>query len=237
MGWDGFDDCDAVIEAVFELPELKLETLSAVCNVVSPTALVATNTSAIPIQSLASAVTRPERFLGTHFFSPVDRMPFVEIVPHLGTSPQTISRAAALAGQMGKTHIVVADRPGFFTSRVYARWLIEAIQLLLEGASVNEVDAGAVDAGFPVGPLQALDEVTLDLVMKASILQVAQPVMAERLDVPAMRGALQQLMDKGVLGRRYGHGFYNYEGGKRMGPSVEISEMLGVDSSPAGSVR
>jgi 3-hydroxyacyl-CoA dehydrogenase / enoyl-CoA hydratase / 3-hydroxybutyryl-CoA epimerase len=232
-GWDGFADCDAVIEAVFELPELKLATLSTVCDTVSPTALVATNTSAIPIHSLASAVTHPERFLGTHFFSPVDRMPFVEIVPHVGTSPETVSRAARLAGQLGKTHIVVADRPGFFTSRVYARWLIEGIQLLLEGASVSDVDSSAVATGFPVGPLQALDEVTLDLVMKASIIQVAQPVMAKRLDVSAMRDALQQLMDKGVLGRRYGHGFYVYEGGKRTGPNTEISEILGVSASSA----
>jgi 3-hydroxyacyl-CoA dehydrogenase/enoyl-CoA hydratase/3-hydroxybutyryl-CoA epimerase len=127
---------------------------------------------------------------------------------------------------MGKTHIVVADRPGFFTSRVYARWLIEGIQLLLDGASVSDVDAGAVAVGFPVGPLQALDEVTLDLVMKASITQVAQQVMTEPIDVPTIRAALQRLLDNGILGRRYNNGFYVYQDGKRTGPNNDVTNVL-----------
>lgn len=227
LKWDGFATCDAVIEAVFELADLKTETLTRISELVSPDALIATNTSAIPIHTLANAVTNPERFIGTHFFSPVDRMPFVELVPHAATSPETIRRAAGLVGQLDKTHIVVADRPGFFTSRVYARWLIEGIQLLLDGVDVESIDSAAVSVGFPVGPLQAHDEATLDLVMKASIFQVAQTVMSERLDVSSLSGTLQRLMESGIHGRRQGRGFYLYENGRRVGVNPEVAAVLG----------
>lgn len=229
LDWEGFEDVDAVIEAVFELPELKTETLARVSDLVSPAALIATNTSAIPIHTLATAVSDPRRFIGTHFFSPVDRMPFVELVPHAATSSETIQRAAVLAGQLGKTSVVVADKPGFFTSRVYARWLIEGVRLLLDGAGILDIDSAARSVGFPVGPLQAHDEATLDLVMKASIIQVASTVMTDRLDVARIKVALQLLLDNGVLGRRQGVGFYRYEDGRRNGANEYVHEMLSVE--------
>jgi len=226
--WAGFENADAVIEAVFELPEIKREALSRVSDVVSDEALIATNTSAIPVRSLATAVTSSERFLGMHFFSPVERMPLVELVPHDGTSPEIVERASSLARALGKLPIVVADKPGFFTSRVYARWLIEGVRLLLDGASVEAVDSAAKAAGFPVGPLQAHDEATLDLVVKASITQVAEPVLAGRLDVAAVRRALESLISAGVTGRRFGAGFYTYEEGKRTGPNRAVVDTLGA---------
>jgi 3-hydroxyacyl-CoA dehydrogenase/enoyl-CoA hydratase/3-hydroxybutyryl-CoA epimerase len=227
-GWDGFDEADAVIEAVFELPDLKRETLRAIEQVARADALIATNTSAIPVHSLASALANPSRFLGMHFFSPVERMPLVELVPHAGTSPQTVERAAALARVLGKVPVVVADRPGFFTSRVYARWLIEGIRLLLDGTPAETIEAGAKAAGFPVGPLQACDEATLDLVVKASITQVAEKVMAQRLDVAGVRQALVTLIGAGIEGRRQGVGFYRYVEGKRAGVNPDVATILGV---------
>ncbi|MGP6177257.1 3-hydroxyacyl-CoA dehydrogenase NAD-binding domain-containing protein [Microbacterium sp. A196] len=226
--WSGFESADAVIEAVFELPEVKREALGLVSDVVSAATLIATNTSAIPVGRLATAVTAPERFLGMHFFSPVERMPLVELVPHDGTSPETVARASSLARALGKLPVVVADKPGFFTSRVYARWLIEGVLLLLDGAPVEAVDAAAKAAGFPIGPLQAHDEATLDLVVKASIAQVAEPVFAGRLDVAAVRRALESLITAGVAGRRFGAGFYVYEDGKRTGANPAVAQTLGA---------
>ena len=232
--WDGFTDVDAVIEAVFELPELKTTILDELGAVVSESTLLATNTSAIPIRTLAAAVRHPERFLGMHFFSPVDRMPLVELIPHAGTSVETSQRAAALGRRLGKVPIVVGDAPGFFTSRVYARWLIEGVRLLLDGVGPGDIDAAATAVGFPVGPLAAHDEATLELVVQASITQVAQNVMGDRLDVPAVRSALETLMAAGVQGRRQGVGFYHYdETGRRLGPNEQVLSILGVQ--PEGS--
>jgi 3-hydroxyacyl-CoA dehydrogenase/enoyl-CoA hydratase/3-hydroxybutyryl-CoA epimerase len=229
--WVGFDRADAVVEAVFELPDLKRETLSKVSAEVSATTLIATNTSAIPVHSIAAAVTSPERFLGMHFFSPVDRMPLVELVPHVGTSADTVIRASSLARQLGKTPVVVADKPGFFTSRVYARWLIEGTRLLLDGVKPELIDSAAKAAGFPVGPLQAHDEATLDLVVKASITQVAEKVMADRIDVAAVRATLEKLIAAGVQGKRQGKGFYLYKDGRRDGINPEVVELIGAGTS------
>lgn len=227
-GWDGFEDVDAVIEAVFELPEIKHTVLAELSAAVAPTALIGTNTSAIPIASLAPAVTSPERFLGMHFFSPVDRMPLVELIPHATTSAETVERAASVGRALGKVPVVVGDAPGFYTSRVYARWLIEGIRLLLDGHGVEDVDRAARAVGFPVGPLQAFDEATVLLVLQASIAQVAEHAMAQRVDVASVRSALEALLAGGIEGRRQGRGFYRYEDGRRAGADPEISGLLGV---------
>lgn len=228
--WQGFAEADAVIEAVFELHELKVKVLAEISGQVDEDALVATNTSAISIASLAPSIERPERFLGMHFFSPVDRMPLVELVPHTATSSRTRARAAFLGRQLGKVPVIVGDAPGFFTSRVYARWLIEGMRLVLDGAAVHQVDTAARAAGFPVGPLQAHDEATLELVMQASITQVAENVMADRLEVPAVRAALERLIAAGVAGRRHGRGFYDYQEGRRVGANDQVHALL--DSAP-----
>jgi 3-hydroxyacyl-CoA dehydrogenase/enoyl-CoA hydratase/3-hydroxybutyryl-CoA epimerase len=167
-----------------------------------------------------------------HFFSPVERMNLVELVPHTGTSAQTVDRAAALARALGKTPVTVADRPGFFTSRVYARWLIEGVRLLLEGVPGADVESAAKAAGFPVGPLQAADEVAIGLVVKASLDQVAAPVMAGRIDVVAVKGALEKLIESGIEGRRAGCGFYAYQAGRRTGLNPDVARVLGLQPHP-----
>jgi len=234
--WDGFDRVDAVVEAVFELPEVKNAVLADVSAKVPATALIGTNTSAIPIASLAPAVSGPERFLGMHFFSPVDRMPLVELIPHAGTAPEAVERAAALGRALGKVPVVVGDAPGFFTSRVYARWLIEGVRLLLDGHGVEDIDRAARAVGFPVGPLQAFDEATVLLVLQASIAQVAEHAMADRIDVEAVRIALETLHAGGIEGRRQGRGFYRYEDGRRAGADPEVLALLGVVPGDSGEV-
>jgi 3-hydroxyacyl-CoA dehydrogenase/enoyl-CoA hydratase/3-hydroxybutyryl-CoA epimerase len=232
--WDGFAESDVVIEAVFELPDLKTDVLRKVSELVSEDTLLATNTSAIPIRKLATAVSHPERFLGMHFFSPVERMPLVELIAHQETAPRTLQRAAAVGRQLGKVPVVVGDAPGFFTSRVYARWLMEGIRLLLDGAALADIDAGAKAVGFPVGPLQAHDEATLQLVLDASVTQVAEPVFRDRLDVGAVRQVLETLVANGVQGRRHGVGFYRYdENGKRVGPNEEVTALISSTTGAA----
>lgn len=234
-GWEPLGEVDAVVEAVFEDPDLKRDVLARVAQVTGPDTLVATNTSAIPIASLATAVPGPARMLGMHFFSPVDRMPLVELVPHAGTSAETLARAAALGAQLGKVPVVVGDAPGFCTSRVYARWLVEGVRLVLDGTPPDVVDTAARAVGFPVGPLQAHDEATLDLVLAASISQVADRVMADRIEVAAVRAALEALVGAGIRGRRHGEGFWVYgEDGARQGPNPRVPEVLGVDPGDPG---
>jgi len=226
-GWDGFGDADVVVEAVFEDPALKAETLALVDQQVGGSALITTNTSAIPVAGLSRAVSRPADFLGTHFFSPVERMPLVELVPHAGTSAEALHRAGVMARTLGKVPVVVADRPGFFTSRVYARWLIEGLRLLADGADPASIEAEARAVGFPIGPLQASDEVTLDLVLAASVVQVAEQVLTERVDVPAVRDLLERLIAAGHRGKRFGQGFYRYVEGRRDGLDPAVLDVVG----------
>jgi len=232
-GWEGFAEADLVVEAVFELPELKREVLAEVASVARPDAVITTNTSAIQISRLADAVSDPSRFLGTHFFSPVELMPLVELVPHEGTSTGAIATARNLARALGKNSVVVDDRPGFFTSRVYARWLIEGLRLLLDGVPSAQIEAEAKQIGFPVGPLQAHDEATLELVRQASITQVAESVMADRIDVAGVKALLGRLIEAGVEGRRQGAGFYLYTDGRRGEVNPAVPDIVG---SPAASL-
>ncbi|MFS3130208.1 3-hydroxyacyl-CoA dehydrogenase NAD-binding domain-containing protein [Nocardioides sp. Bht2] len=226
--WVGFADVDVVVEAVFESPELKRETLQLIDAEVGPDTLITTNTSAIPVASLSDAVSRPARFLGTHFFSPVEKMALVELVPHRRSADDAVEKAGRVARMMGKVPVVVADYPGFYTSRVYARWLIEGLRLLADGADPAAIEAEARAVGFPVGPLQASDEVTLDLVLAASVVQVAEQVLTERVDVLGIKALLERLIADGFRGKRFGKGFYCYRDGRRDGLDPAVLELVGA---------
>jgi 3-hydroxyacyl-CoA dehydrogenase/enoyl-CoA hydratase/3-hydroxybutyryl-CoA epimerase len=239
-GWEGFGDVDVVVEAVFELPELKRETLALLDGEVGSGTLITTNTSAIQVASLAGALSRPEAFLGTHFFSPVEKMPLVELVPHDRTSNDALDRAGAISRSLGKVPVVVADHPGFFTSRVYARWILEGIRLVIDGADPADVERGAREAGFPLGPLQACDEVTLELVRQASVIQVAERVLIERFDVAQLKQVLGALIDAGHKGKRAGKGFYRYTDGRRGeldATVVGVVDAIAPASGPAPDAR
>jgi len=155
--------CELVIEAVFENRELKAKVTKAVETVVGEAAIIASNTSTLPISGLASASSRPRRFVGTHFFSPVERMPLVEIIRGRQTSAGTAAAAWDFVVQLGKTPIVVNDSRGFYTSRVFGTYVNEGMALLGEGVPAALIENVAMQSGMPVGPLAVLDEVSLKL--------------------------------------------------------------------------
>ena len=162
----GAAGADLVIEAVFEAPEVKAKVFGEIENVVAPDALLGSNTSTLPITGLAEAVQRPEDFIGLHFFSPVDKMPLLEIVVGSKTSDTAIAKAFDLAKQIKKTPIIVNDSRGFFTSRVIGRFLDEAMAMLGEGLCPASIEQAGLQAGYPAAPLQLMDELTLTLPRK-----------------------------------------------------------------------
>ena len=215
--------CDLVIEAVFENAELKHRVFKEVEDHVAPGALLCSNTSSLPITELATAVSRPEDFVGLHFFSPVDKMPLVEIIRGAQTSDAALARAFDVVLQLGKTPIVVNDSRGFFTSRVIGTFLNEGIGMLAEGVSPVSTERAATQAGYPVGPLQLMDELTLTLPQK---LRNEARAAAERAGVtyhahPA-EAVLDRMVELGRKGRSTGGGFYDYpaDGGRTIWPGL-----------------
>jgi len=209
--------CDLVVEAVFEDAALKAQMFGRIQDVIGEEALLASNTSTLPISELAAAVRRPEQFIGMHFFSPVDRMPLLEIVVGRRTSPASVARAFDVGRALGKTPIVVNDSRGFFTSRVIGHFMIEAIGMLAEGVPAPSVEQAATQAGYPTGPLALADEVSLTLIQRiqaegeAAAPGSAAPRHPGYAVVDQMVGELDR---PGRAGRR---GFYDYaEDGARL---------------------
>jgi 3-hydroxyacyl-CoA dehydrogenase / enoyl-CoA hydratase / 3-hydroxybutyryl-CoA epimerase len=222
-GYAGFGGADLVIEAVFEELAIKQQVLRE-CEAVLPArAVFATNTSTIPIASIAEGAKRPEQVIGMHFFSPVARMPLLEVIPSRATTPQAISTAVGFGRRMGKTVIVVRDAPGFWINRILGPYMNEAVHLLLQGVSAEAIDRAMVQFGFPVGPITLLDEVGLDVAEHAG--EVLEGAFGERLAPPKVLGAL---VKDGRLGRKAGKGFFTYRGGRKGEVDQSIFPLLGV---------
>jgi 3-hydroxyacyl-CoA dehydrogenase/enoyl-CoA hydratase/3-hydroxybutyryl-CoA epimerase len=221
--YSGFKRADLVIEAVFEDLDTKRRVLAEVEAQVRPETIFATNTSTIPIRHIATGARRPERILGMHFFSPVERMPLLEVIPTTATSPDTIVTAVRFGRRMGKTVIVVADRPGFWVNRILSPYLNEAGHLLQEGVPIELIDRTMTAFGFPVGPVALLDEVGLDVADKAG--GVMHEAFGERMK-PA--GALSRMLGATRLGRKNGRGFYRYHEGHKAGVDKSVYPLLGV---------
>jgi 3-hydroxyacyl-CoA dehydrogenase / enoyl-CoA hydratase / 3-hydroxybutyryl-CoA epimerase len=221
--YSGFQRADLVIEAVFEDLEVKRKVLAEVEGVVRPDAIFATNTSTIPIRQIAEQARRPERVLGMHFFSPVERMPLLEVIPTAATAPDTVVTAVRFGRRMGKTVIVVADRPGFWVNRILSPYLNEAGHLLQEGTPIEVIDQAMTTFGFPVGPVALLDEVGLDVAEKAG--NVMHEAFGDRMK-PA--GALGRMLGATRLGRKNGRGFYKYSEGHKAGVDASVYPLLGV---------
>ncbi|HEY9382784.1 MAG TPA: fatty acid oxidation complex subunit alpha FadJ [Gemmatimonadales bacterium] len=228
--WRGFERADLVIEAVFEDLAVKRRVMREAEEVLRPGVVLASNTSTIPIASIAEGARHPERILGMHFFSPVERMPLLEVIPTTLTAPRAIATAVQFGRRMGKTAIVVADRPGFWVNRILSPYLNEAGLLLAEGAPIEVIDRAMTRFGFPVGPIALLDEVGLDVAQKAS--GVMHGAFGERMTPGPGVAAMVQA---GRLGRKSGKGFYLYHDGHKTEPDPSVYKLLGV--TPLATVQ
>jgi 3-hydroxyacyl-CoA dehydrogenase / enoyl-CoA hydratase / 3-hydroxybutyryl-CoA epimerase len=206
----GFKNCDLIIEAVFEDLKLKHQMVKEVESVCAADVIFASNTSSIPISEIAKSSKHPETIIGMHYFSPVNKMPLLEIITHKGTADWVTATCVEVGKKQGKTVIVVNDGVGFYTSRILAPYLNEAAYLLNDGAEIGALDKALVDFGFPVGPVTLLDEVGVDVASKVA--KIMFEAFGARMAAPETTGAL---LKDGRLGRKASKGFYLYENGKK----------------------
>ncbi len=225
IDYQGFARRDVVIEAVFEDLTLKQQMVREIESHCQPQTIFASNTSSLPIEEIAAGAQRPENVIGLHYFSPVDKMPLVEVIPHLNTSGETLVTIVALARSQGKTPIVVADQPGFYVNRILAPYINEAMRCLLEGEPIEHIDRALVKFGFPVGPLQLLDEVGIDVGSKIS--PILQQAFGERFAAPA---AFEAVLKDGRKGRKNRKGFYRYDQPRwqRKKPDASLYALLNI---------
>ncbi len=230
--WRGFADSDLIVEAVFESLELKQSILREVEGITSPEAVFASNTSSLPISEIAAASTRPETVLGMHYFSPVEKMPLLEIIVTDQTADWATATAVAFGKKQGKTVIVVKDGTGFYTTRILGPYSNEAMHLLSEGASVEAIDEAMVAWGFPIGPVLLSDEVGLDVGAKIAVIMV--DAFGERMAGPELAEGFAE--DR--KGRKNGRGFYLYdEKGKRGDVDETVYSALGFGPRQEFSVE
>jgi 3-hydroxyacyl-CoA dehydrogenase/enoyl-CoA hydratase/3-hydroxybutyryl-CoA epimerase len=225
---------DLVIEAVFEDPAVKAQVFAEIEPHLAPGALLGSNTSTLPITELAEGVTRPEEFIGLHFFSPVDKMPLLEIIKGEKTNDETLYRALDVAKQIKKTPIVVNDSRGFFTSRVIGTFINEGVGMLLEGIPAASIEQASNQAGYPAPVLQLSDELNLNLAVKIrnatkAAIEAEGGVFKER----ASFKVVDMLLAEGRGGKLAGAGYYDYEDGKRTGLWKGLKEMFPETPDPA----
>ena len=214
--------CDLVIEAVVENPDVKQQIYARLEPQLRDDAILASNTSTIPITRLAEGLKRPERFCGIHFFNPVRKMPLVEVIRGKQTSDETIATAVAYAKSIGKSPIVVNDGPGFLVNRLLLPYMNESIELLLDGAEISAIDRAAKNFGMPMGPITLFDVVGLDTAFYAG--RVMYDAFPDRIVVSPV---VPTLIKAGRLGQKSGAGFFAYPGGKERGqPDPALKPIL-----------
>jgi 3-hydroxyacyl-CoA dehydrogenase/enoyl-CoA hydratase/3-hydroxybutyryl-CoA epimerase len=222
----GFEKADLIIEAVFEDLELKRKILAETEASIKEDAIFASNTSSLPIGGIAAAAKRPEQVIGMHYFSPVPRMPLLEIIVTEKTADWVKATALDVGIRQGKTVIIVNDGPGFYTTRILAPLLNEALEILAEGGDIKEIDRAMRQFGYPVGPIALLDEVGIDV--GAHVSKVLSPLFAARGAQPNM--AMERLFQAGYKGRKNNRGFYLYgdrSGKEKKGVNEEIYAFFG----------
>jgi 3-hydroxyacyl-CoA dehydrogenase/enoyl-CoA hydratase/3-hydroxybutyryl-CoA epimerase len=203
----GVERADVVIEAIFENTEAKHAIFRDIEPRMKPDAVLATNTSSIPLEQLAEVLAEPDRLVGIHFFNPVAMMPLVEIVKTGSSSKKAVERAIAFTQHIGKLPLPVKSSPGFLVNRILMPYLLEAFALFDEGVAPEAIDKAATDFGMPMGPVALADTVGLDI-----CLSVAENLSSSfAIDVPP---GLRRLVDNDRLGKKSGRGFYKYKKGK-----------------------
>jgi 3-hydroxyacyl-CoA dehydrogenase/enoyl-CoA hydratase/3-hydroxybutyryl-CoA epimerase len=220
--YTGFRNSDLVVEAVFEDIDLKHRVLREIEAASADDVVLGSNTSTIPIATLAEAVERPENVIGLHFFSPVEKMPLLEIIITPRTDPVVAATSHRWAKRIGKTPVIVNDGPGFYVNRILGPYMNEAALLLEEGAAIEAVDDAMTAWGFPVGPITLYDEVGLDVAVKSG--KILQEAFGERI---RPNSVVPRLVDDKRLGRKNGRGFFRYEGGKKGGPDDSVYALIG----------
>ncbi|MCG9598182.1 fatty acid oxidation complex subunit alpha FadJ [Vibrio sp. Isolate25] len=205
-----FNHADVVVEAVFEDLNLKQQMVADVEENAKESTIFATNTSSLPIHQIAEKAQRPENIVGLHYFSPVEKMPLVEVIPHETTSDETVSTVVEFARKQGKTPIVVKDCAGFYVNRILAPYMNEAAHVLMAGEPIEQLDSALLNFGFPVGPITLLDEVGVDI--GAKIMPILVEELGERFQGPDV---FDTLLNDNRKGRKTGKGFYTYKGKKK----------------------
>jgi 3-hydroxyacyl-CoA dehydrogenase/enoyl-CoA hydratase/3-hydroxybutyryl-CoA epimerase len=221
LDYEGFDETDVAIEAVVELMPVKQQVLRDVEGRTDESTVLATNTSSLSVSEMASKLDRPERLVGLHFFNPVHKMPLVEVVTSDRTASDALATVFGFALDLGKTPVIVADRPGFLVNRLLGPYLNEVGHLLEDEYSVQEIDAALTAFGMPMGPCRLLDEIGLDIALHASREMAA--ALGPRLE-PS--GLIDRMIEDGRLGRKNDRGFYLYDGGKSKGPDPTLSRLM-----------
>lgn len=229
--WSGFRAADLVVEAVIERLDVKRDVFARLEDLCSRDAILASNTSSIPIAEIAAMARRPERFVGLHFFNPVDRMPLVEVIATKATDRAVTASAVAFAKRLGKTPIVVRDAPGFLVNRLLMPYLGEALILFEEGARADVVDAQVREFGMPMGPFELLDTIGLDVAQHVA--RVLSHAFGDRMPPPT---ALEAITASGKLGKKGGEGFYLYDAkGAKRGVNREASRIASASKRPRES--
>lgn len=223
LDYTGFRRADAVIEAVVEKLPVKQEVFAEVAAQVRDDTVLATNTSALPIDAIAEKTPHPERVLGMHFFNPVDKMPLVEVVAGERSAPWAVATIFELARTLGKTPVVVKDSPGFLVNRLLTFSLGEALWLLDEGHKIEDVDRAMKEWGMPMGPVALTDEVGVEIAVEVA--HTLNDAFGDRLPLPPW---VDRPVEDGRLGTKTRKGFYRYKDGERTDPDPAAYELLGV---------
>jgi len=208
--YSGFQDADIVVEAIVENMQVKKTVLAELEDHISKDAIIASNTSALSITEMQKDLKHPERFVGMHFFNPVNMMPLVEVIPGEKTSQETVAKMVAIVKKLGKTPVVVGDGAGFVVNRILIPSMNEGLTMLTEGIDMERIDKAITHFGMPMGPFVLADEVGLDVASKVA--HILEEAFGERMKSPSF---VDQMVERGMLGKKVGKGFFIHQGKNR----------------------